>query len=81
MVQMGKHLPAMWQTWVQSLGREDPLQKVTATHSNTFAWKVPWAEEPGRATLLGVAKSRTRLSDFLSLSFFTVFVCRAFKLR
>ena len=43
-----KHLPAMQETWVRSPGHEDPLEKETATHSNTPAWKIPWAEEPGR---------------------------------
>ena len=46
--QMIKHLPAMWETWVQSLGWEDPLEKEMATHSSTLAWKIPWTEEPGR---------------------------------
>ena len=57
-----KRLPAMWETWVQSLGREDPLEKEMATHSSTIAWKIPWTEEPG--IVHGVAKSRTRLSNF-----------------
>ena len=52
----------MRKTWVQSLGWEDPLEKETATHSSTLAWKMPWTEEPGR--LHGVTKSRTQLSDF-----------------
>ena len=39
--QMVKHLPAIWETWVQSLGREDPLEKEMATHSSTLAWKNP----------------------------------------
>ena len=43
-----KHLPAMRETWVQSLGREDPLQKEMATHSTILAWRIPWTEEPGR---------------------------------
>ena len=43
-----KHLPAMQETWVQSLGQEDPLEKEMATHSSTLAWKIPWMEEPGR---------------------------------
>ena len=43
----GKHLPAMWETCVQSLGREDPLEKEMATHSSTPAWKIPWME-PGK---------------------------------
>ena len=44
---MVKHLPAVWETQVQSLGREDPLEKEIATHSRTLAWKIPWTEEPG----------------------------------
>ena len=46
--QMVKCLPAMRETRVQSLGREDLLEKEMATHSNTLAWKIPWTEEPGR---------------------------------
>ena len=45
---MVKHLPAMQETQVQSLGQEDPLEKETATHSSTLAWRIPWMEEPGR---------------------------------
>ena len=48
MAQTVKHLPAMWETWVQPLGWEDPLKKAMATHSSTLAWKIPWMEEPGR---------------------------------
>ena len=40
-----KCLPAMWETWVQSLGQEDPLEKEMATHSSILAWKIPWTEE------------------------------------
>ena len=43
-----KNLPAMKETWVQSLGQEDPLEEEMATHSSTIAWKIPWTEEPGR---------------------------------
>ena len=46
--QMVKRLPMMWETQVQSLGREDLLEKEMATHSSILAWKVPWMEEPGR---------------------------------
>ena len=53
----------MQETWVQSLGWEDPLEEGMATHSSILAWKIPWTEEPGGA-VHGVAKSRTRLSDF-----------------
>ena len=45
---MVKNLPALWKTWVQSLGWEDPLEKETTTHSSILAWRVLWAEEPGR---------------------------------
>ena len=61
---MVKNLPAMWETWVQSLGWEDPLEEGMATHSNILAWRTPWTEEPGGLhTVHGVAKSHTRLSD------------------
>ena len=42
-----KRLPATWETWVQSLGQEDPLEKEMATQSSTLVWKIPWMEEPG----------------------------------
>ena len=45
--QMVEHLPAMWETRVQSLGQEDLLEKETATHSSILAWRIPWTEEPG----------------------------------
>ena len=48
MAQMVKHLPTMQETWVRSLGQEDPLEKEMATHSSTLAWKIPWTEEHGR---------------------------------
>ena len=48
-----KHLPAMQETWVRSLGQEGPLEKEMATHSNTFAWKIPWTEKSGRLQSMG----------------------------
>ena len=48
LAQTVKRLPTTWETWVQSLGWEDPLEKEMATHSSTLAWKIPWIEEPGR---------------------------------
>ena len=48
-----KRLPAMQETWVRSLGQEDPLEKEMATHSSTLAWKTPWTEEPGRLHSMG----------------------------
>ena len=47
MAQTVKNLPAVWETWVRSLGREDPLEKEMATHSGILAWETPWTEEPG----------------------------------
>ena len=48
-----KHLPAMRETWVQSLGQEDPLEKEMATHSSILAWRIPWREEPSRLQSMG----------------------------
>ena len=50
---MVKCLPAMQETWVQSLGWEDPLEEEMAIHSSTLAWKMPWTEEPGRLQSIG----------------------------
>ena len=63
---MVMHLPTMWETGVQSLDREDPLEKEVATHSSTPAWKMPWTEEPGRLQSMG-SQSLTGLSDFTYL--------------
>ena len=51
--QMVKNLPEMRETWVQSLGGEDPLEKGMATHSSILAWKIPWMEEPGGLQTVG----------------------------
>ena len=63
-----KRLPAMRETWVQSLGQEDPLEKEMATHSNTLVWKIPWMEEPGRLQSMGLQRVGhdwvTKLSSF-----------------
>ena len=53
MAQTVKRLPTMWETWVQSLDGEDPLEKEMATHSRTLAWKIPRMEEPGRLLSMG----------------------------
>ena len=69
MTQIVKHLPAMWETWVQALGQEDPLEKEIATHFRTLAWKIPWMEESGGLQRVhGATKSWTRLSDFTFFS-------------
>ena len=57
--QLVKNPPAMQEIWVRSLGWEDPLEKGKGTHSSVLAWRIPWTIQS-----MGVAKSRTRLSDF-----------------
>ena len=54
---MVKNLPALWETQVQSLGWEDPLEREMATHSSILAWRVPWTEEPGGLQSMGSQKS------------------------
>ena len=58
MAQLVKNPPAMLETWVQSLGWEDPLEKGKATHFGILAWRIPWT-----VSVYGVAKSQTQLSD------------------
>ena len=53
MAQTVKHLPAMREPWVQSLGGQDPLEKEMASRSSTLAWEIPWTEEPGRLQSMG----------------------------
>ena len=53
MVQIVKNPPAMWETWVRSLGWEDPLEKGTATHSSILAWRIPRTEESGGLQSMG----------------------------
>ena len=57
MAQMVKNPPAKQETWVQSLGQENPLEKKMATHSTIPAWEIPWTEEPGRLQSLGLQES------------------------
>ena len=58
MAQRLKRLPGMWETQVQSLGLEDPLEKEMAPHSSTLAWRIPWREEPGRLQSIGSQRVR-----------------------
>ena len=53
-----KCLPAMWETWIPSLGPEDPLEKEMATHSSILAWRIPWTEEPGGLQSMGLQRVR-----------------------
>ena len=59
-----KNPPVVWETWVSSLGWEDPLEEGMATHSSILAWRITMDRRSWRATVHGVAKSWTRLSDF-----------------
>ena len=56
---MVKSLPAVWETWVRSLGQEDPLEKEMATHSSNLAWEIPWTEEPGGLPPIGLHRVDT----------------------
>ena len=67
MAQTVKCLPAMQGTRVQFLGQEDPLEKEMAIHSSTFAWKIPWMEEPDRLQSMGL--QRVRQDGVTSISF------------
>ena len=53
MAQTVNRQPAIWETWVRSPDREDPLEKEIASHSNVLAWRIPWMEEPGRLQSMG----------------------------
>ena len=56
---MVKKPPAMQETWVRHLGREDPLEKEMTTHSSNIAWEIPWTEEPGGLQSMGLQESGT----------------------
>ena len=67
---VGKESPAMQETWVRSLGQEDPLEKEMATHSRTLVWRIPWTEELGR--LQSMRSPRVGQTMRLSLSLFFI---------
>ena len=58
MAQMVKNLPAMQETWVRSLGREDPMENGMATHSSILAWRIPWTEKPDGLQSMGSQRVR-----------------------
>ena len=58
MAQIVKNLPALQESWVQSLGREDPLEKGMAGHSSILAWRFPWTEKPGGLQSMGWQRAR-----------------------
>ena len=59
---MIKNLPAMRETWIQSLGWKDPLEKIMATHSSILARRIPWTEDPGKPQSMG-SQSQIQLSN------------------
>ena len=61
---MVKNPIAMWETWVQSLGWDDPLEKEMATHSSVLAWRIPWTEEPGGLQSMGSQRVRHGRATF-----------------
>ena len=63
MAQMVKNPPTIWETWVLSLGWEDPLEGSMATHSSILAWRIPWTEEPGRLQSIGSQRVRHNWSN------------------
>ena len=66
----------MWETWVQSLGQEDPLENGMATHSSILAWKIQWTEEPGQRSLVGYSPWGCKESNTTDeqLHFFSFFL-------
>ena len=72
MVQLVKNLPVTQETGVQSLGREDPLEKEMATHSSSLAWRIPWTEELGRLQVMGPTESDKTV--WLTLTFKAIFL-------
>ena len=69
-----KYLPTMWETWVWSLGLEDPLQKEMATHSSIHAWKIPWTEEPGGLQSMGSQRVGHNWATSLSFIIFIIVI-------
>ena len=61
MAQTVKNLPTIWETQVQPLGQEEPLEKGMGTHSSIVAWRIPWTEKPGRLQSIGLQRVRHNL--------------------
>ena len=76
MAQTVKNLPAMWKTWVQSLGQEDPLEEGMATHPSILVWRISWTEEPGELQSMGSQRAGhnlaidTTTTDFITTNLF-----------
>ena len=77
--QMVKRLPTMWETWVWSVGWENPLEKEMATHSSILAWKIPWMEEHGRLQSMGWQRVRYNWATSLTHTYIFRFIYSTFK--
>ena len=77
--QMVKHLPAIWETWVWSLGWEDPLEEGMATHSSTLDWKIPLTEEPGRLQSMGSQRVEHDWGTSLSFNHILLKILQSFQ--
>ena len=79
MAQVVKNLPAMQETWIQSLGWEEPLEKGMATHSGILTWRIPWTEEPGGVQSTGLQRVRhdsmTNTFKHISINACYIFTC------
>ena len=75
-----KHFPAMWETWVRSLDRKDPLEKERATYSNILAWRIPWTEQLGGLQSMGSQRVRHDWETTFTFTFFILLledlICR-----
>ena len=71
-VQRLKHLAAMWETWIRSLGQEDPMEKEMATRSSILAWRISWMEELGGLQSMGHKESDTTERLHFTFTFFTI---------
>ena len=65
--QVVKNPPAMWETWVRSLGWEDTLEKSIANHSSILAWRIPWTEEPGGLQSIGWHRDMTEVTQLAGI--------------
>ena len=73
--QLVKNPPAKWETWIRSLGWEDPLEEGMETHSSVLAWKIPWTEEPDGLLSMGSQRIDTTEFSFFFLMFdFVLFI-------
>ena len=77
--QMVKRLPTMWETWVWSVGWENPLEKEMATHSSILAWKIPWMEEHGRLQSMGWQRVRYNWATSLTHTYIFRFIYSTIK--